>query len=574
MSNEHLTNAVAMSRRHRYGDRALSRLLKLPPVRHGYTIRRGVEVPMRDGVTLIADHYAPDTDSPSGTILMRSPYGRGILASLLFGQLYAARGYHILVQSVRGTFGSGGTLSPMTTEKDDGADTALWLQRQPWYTGGFAILGLSYGAMAGWALLDDPPADLLAVIAIAGPHDASRISWDSGAFALADTLGWSHQVAHQEEVSRWQKLRGLHRTGGDALDAALSGFPLGEAADALLGDRAPWYKSWIEHGDKADPYWTPMRFDGALEKVDVPVLLITGWQDAFLSQTLAQHRRLQERGVDVALTVGPWSHLSMLTTAFGDVSRESLDWLDRHVARRSDVGDRSRVRAAIVNDDWVDLPAWPPDTEDQHWFLNDGGDLAPVEDDGTGTTSEFRYDPATPTSVQGGPFLSAAGGYQNDSSLADRDDVLSFDSEPLATDLFVVGTPSIELAHSADNPHADVFVRVSEVDRRGRSRNVTEGYRRIVASPEPQCVRLGLDAVAHRFRTGSRIRVLVAGGAHPRFVRNPGTGESPWAARGLVPVTHRVHHGAGNASRLVLPTTDGRPVSAGMVTDRDGPTVG
>jgi putative CocE/NonD family hydrolase len=551
-------DAVRASWLQRYGDRVVNRLLKLPPGRNGYTIRRGVKIPMRDGVDLLADHYAPDTDTPAGTILMRSPYGRGVLSSLLFGQLYASRGYHILVQSVRGTFGSGGTLSPMTTEKDDGLDTAEWLRRQPWFTGGFALLGVSYGAMAGWALLDDPPPDVMAVIAIVGPHDASRISWDTGAFALADTLGWSHQVAHQEKVSRWQKLWALRRTS-DALDVALSAFPLGDAARALLGDSAPWYETWIEHSDKDDPYWVPMRFDAALEKVDVPVLLITGWQDAFLSQTIDQYCRLHARGVNVALTVGSWSHVSMLTTALGDVSLETLHWLDRYVARRTDTPARAPVRAAMNNDSWLDLPHWPPAAMDQHWYMKRGGTLSEAEPGLSDAPSEFRYDPASPTSVPGGRFLSSASGYQDDSSLALRDDVLSFTSLPLSADLYIMGNPTIDLAHSADNPFVDVFVRVSEVDSRGKSRNVSDGYRRLTASADPARIQLELDAVAHRFRAGSRIRVLVAGGAHPRFSRNTGTGESPWAARQLVPATHKVHHGAGGTSRLTLPIVGGDP---------------
>jgi putative CocE/NonD family hydrolase len=371
-------------------------------------------------------------------------------------------------------------------------------------------------------------------------------------------LGWSHQVANQEEVNRWQKLLALRRNN-DALDAALSGFPLGEAARTLLSDGAPWYEGWIEHPDMADPYWELMRFDAAMDNTDIPVLLITGWQDVFLSQTLDQYRRLQGRGVNVALTIGPWSHVSMLTTAIGEVSVETLHWLDAYLARRTHTPARSRVRAAINSDGWVELPDWPPATKDQHWYLESGGSLTEAEPGPEGAASEFRYDPASPTPVPGGPFLSTAGGYQDDSSLALRDDVVSFTSRPLSADLYIIGNPTVDLAHSADNPHADVFVRVSEVDSQGKSRNVSDGYRRLTASPGPTQIRMELDAVAHRFPAGSRIRMLVAGGAHPRFSRNTGTDESPWTAQQLVPVTHTLHHGAGGNSRLTLPTTAGRP---------------
>ena len=87
---------------------------------------------MRDGVDLIADHYAPtDSASVAGTLLVRGPYGRGFPYSTLYARLYAARGYHVVLQSVRGTFGSGGVFEPMANEVPDGADTVEWLRRQP-----------------------------------------------------------------------------------------------------------------------------------------------------------------------------------------------------------------------------------------------------------------------------------------------------------------------------------------------------------------------------------------------------------------------------------------------------------
>ena len=89
------------------GGSAVGRLLKLPPATNGYSVNR-VEVPMRDGIRLVADHWEPTTPSPAGTLLVRGPYGRGFPFSLAFARLYASRGYHVVLQSVRGTFGSGG----------------------------------------------------------------------------------------------------------------------------------------------------------------------------------------------------------------------------------------------------------------------------------------------------------------------------------------------------------------------------------------------------------------------------------------------------------------------------------
>ena len=112
------------------------------------------------------------------------------------------------------------------------------------------------------------------------------------------------------------------------------------------------------------------------------------------------------------------------------------------------------------------------------------------------------------------------------------------------------GTPVIELAYETDNDHFDVFVRISEVDSRGRSRNVSDGFRRYSTTPD-ESLRITLDPIAHRFSVGSRIRVLVAGGCHPRFARNLGTGEPVLSGRRMMASTHTVRH--GESSMLILP---------------------
>ena len=89
------------------------------------------------------------------------------------------------------------------------------------------------------------------------------------------------------------------------------------------------------------------------------------------------------------------------------------------------------------------------------------------------------------------------------------------------------------------------------------------GYLRLTAAPQPGRVRIELDGMAHRFRAGSRVRLLIAGGAHPSFSRNLGTGEPVITAQRLVPATHTVVHGGDEGSWLVLPTTRQRPSADG-----------
>jgi putative CocE/NonD family hydrolase len=550
-----------------YLHRGLARALRLPPPTTDYSVRCGVRVPMRDGVELLADHYAPATATPCGTLLVRGPYGRAFPFSVLFARLYAARGYHVVLQSVRGTFGSGAVFEPMINEAADGSDTVAWLRRQCWFTGRFATVGPSYLGFTQWALLQDPPPEMAAAVITVGPHDFSAASWATGAFTLNDYLGWCDLVAHQEDGSRLRA--GIRQIGARRrLARATAALPLGEAGRALLGAGAPWYEPWLEHPDRDDPFWRRFRFDTALERAEVPVLLIGGWQDIFLEQTLEQYGRLRRRGADVALTVGPWTHTQMMLSGAGPVARASLQWLDTHLAGIAPA-DRDPVRIFVTGDRWVDLTDWPPAIDEQALYPWPGGALAGWPPGDAARPSVFRFDPADPTPTIGGRLLSPDGGSRNDSRLAQRHDVLAFTGEPLGADLYVLGRPVVELAHAADIPHVDLFVRVSEVDANGRSRNVVDGYRRLIGAAEPNIVRIELDSTAHRFRAGSRIRLLVAGGCHPRYARNLGTGEPVVTGRRMVSATHRVHHGAGGLSRLMLPASSSPP-SAQPRRDRGG----
>ena len=515
---------------------------------------------MRDGAVLRATHYAPAVDKPLGTILVRCPYGRSFPFSLVYARLYAARGYHVVLQSVRGTFGSGGDFVPMVHEADDAADTVGWLRLQPWFTGSFATIGLSYLGFTQWALLSDPPPELAAAVITVGPHDFHASSWGTGSFSLNDFLGWSDMMAHQEDgmpgrlTFQTQAARRLQRATGD--------LPVGSASRELLGAGSPWYESWLEHPDGDDPFWADMRLTSALDRCDVPVLLITGWQDLFLEQTLTQYRQLRDRGIDIAMTLGPWTHSDMSTKAGGIVAKVTLDWLGTHLAGAHTPARRTPVRVYVAHHGWLDLPDWPPATGERVLYLHPAGRLAATPPAADAMPSSFRYDPADPTPTVGGRLLTQKSGYRDDSELARRADVLSFTSGPLETDLYVFGSPVVELAHEADIDHVDLFVRISEVDARGHSRNVSDGYRRLSA-PAQGPIRVELDEIAHRFAAGSQIRVLIAGGSHPRYARNLGTGEPVLTGKRMVAAVHTVHHGGGGLSTLILPASAGLPSTDG-----------
>ncbi len=125
--------------------RLVGRLMQLPPAEtHAIVVTRNLQVPMPDGVMLFADHYAPRNGPRRPTLLIRSPYGRTGLFGAPSAFPYAERGYQVLIQSCRGTAGSGGQFAYARHEHDDGLATIAWIKRQEWFSGELAMVGGSY----------------------------------------------------------------------------------------------------------------------------------------------------------------------------------------------------------------------------------------------------------------------------------------------------------------------------------------------------------------------------------------------------------------------------------------------
>jgi len=539
--------------------RMMSRAWSLPPQRTFVAVERNVQVPMSDGTVLLADHYLPITSQPAATVLVRCPYGRGAPFSLLNAQLIAERGFHVLLQSCRGTFGSGGQFEPMGHEIRDSQDTVAWLRGQSWFNGRLATFGASYLGFVQWALAMDPPPELVAAVVFVGPHDFSRTAYRNGAFDLYNYLSWSDLIVNQERVN---PLRGMVRTAtaDRRLRPAFDRSPVSAGAHDLLGDEAPWFDTWLEHPQLTDPFWTPLQCGTALERLSAPTLLVGGWQDIFLEQTLEQYRALAARGVPTRLIVGPWNHVASATRS-GPAYAESLAWLERYAGQDPEdpkPGHSARIWVGGARE-WREITDWPPAGQaPQRWYLGPDGTLGRHEP-AAGNEVSFRYDPADPTPSVGGATLSLTAAVRDNRAVEQRPDVLVFTSAPLDEPVEVIGDVAAELHVTRDNPNADLFVRLCDVDPPGdaksRSRNVCDGIVRLTGTdPLAGTVRVSLIGAAHRFGRGHRLRLQVAGGAHPRFARNPGNGQVDAPAKDFV-VTH---YSIGHPSALIVSQAKGK----------------
>ncbi|HEY1015964.1 MAG TPA: CocE/NonD family hydrolase [Herpetosiphonaceae bacterium] len=537
----------------------INRLLRLPPAEtQDLVVERDLRVPMRDGTTLLADRYAPRGAGGLPTLLVRSPYGRANFFGWIFARPFAERGFQVLIQSCRGTFGSGGEFDAFRNEERDGLDTVAWLERQPWFAGSFATLGPSYLGHVQWALAAGAGPSLKARCLHITTANMRDLVYPGESFGLDTALTWIQQVGHQED-GFWRGLLAGRRRAKELAEAAMR-LPLREADLVAAGKPVSFYRDWLDHNQPGDPWWAPIDFSGAADQIEAPALLIAGWYDIFLPYQLEDYARLRQAGQQPYLTIGPWAHTS--PPMIPPLIRESLAWLRAHLLGRADELRAAPVRVFVMGSKrWAEFPDWPPPGyAPQRWHLQPARGLAPAPAGAVASAPDrYRFDSAQPTPAVGGSSLSANAGPKDNRSVEARPDVLVYTSAPLERDTEVIGPVEAEIFLTSSLEHTDVFVRLCDVDPKGRSVNISDGLTRL-APGRPEIgadgiwrVRVELWATAHCFKRGHRIRVQVAGGSHPRFARNPGSGEPLASATTLLAAEHAIYHDPDHPSAIILP---------------------
>ena len=536
--------------------------LGLPPRATPYTVERDLAVPLPDGVSLLGDLYRPERAAgPLPVVLIRLPYGRAGLFGHLFAATLARRGFQLFIQSTRGTFGSGGHFRPFTTEQDDGLATVAWLRGQPWCDGRVAMTGGSYFGHTQWAVAPyvDPP--LVSV----SPHiTAARITtafYDHGAPLLHTALTWSAEIGRQEAGGPPAGVPSPRRRA--RVERAMRRLPLQAADTAAVGAPVPFWRDFVTHAGPGDAFWEVADHDDAKLSRMPPVNMVTGWWDLFAAGQLTDLARLHAAGVPARITVGPWLHGE--PGEIRAVLRSDVTWLDHHL-RGGPAPTGAPVRLFLQQaGTWLESDSWPPpESRPVVHHLRAGGGLTEDAESADVEASRFTHDPADPTPTVGGPLLQPPGKQADNRRVEERPDVLVFTGPALAWDVDVVGAVRARVFVRPELEHADVFVRLCDVDPAGVSRNVVDGIRRLDPRTVPaDDVTVGDDGVlgvdvelfptAYRVRAGHRLRVQVAGGAFPRFARNLGTGEPLGTATTGRPCRFEVFHDAAHPSQLVLP---------------------
>jgi putative CocE/NonD family hydrolase len=592
---------------------------------HEVAAQTDVMVPMRDGVRLATDIYLPakdgkPIDAKLPVVLERRPYNKdGCRGS---GRYYAARGYAFVAQDTRGRYKSEGVWHWMTDDGRDGADTAAWIGRQPWSSGKIGMIGTSYVGGTQHALAMEGAPELTTVIPVDAVSNCGYQSMrNAGAFELRF---WNWVMFCSPRGSRQARDPGTAAALTEMMNnrrSYLANLPLRRGTTPLK--LAPEYEDWLieamRHGAN-DEFWEQNNIiDFPQRYQDIPVYLVGGWYDSWAGNTTANFMALrpQIKG-PVYLIMGPWIHGQQGRSAHGQVSfgpdaaiPDPLGWrlewydhwlkgIDNKVGREAPFATKVRIFVMGTGDGsktadgklshsgyWRDEHEWPlARTQYTKFHLHPAGKLSTDPPGADRSSTSFTYDPRNPVPTIGGNISSGneimlqgawdqRGGEhiwncQAPIPLSARNDVLVFQTEPLARDLEVTGEIAVKLWVSSSAVDTDFTAKLIDVYPPspdfpgGFDLNIGDGivrarfreslkHEKLMEPGKIYELTVKLYPTSNVFKKGHRIRVDVSSSNFPRFDLNPNTGEPLNDHRRMITAVNTVYHDRARPSHILLP---------------------
>jgi predicted acyl esterase len=578
----------------------LKRNLILTPSRFSVSDIRceTVMVSMRDGVRLATDVYRPPL-ATAPAIAVRTPYGRAIDIYVGLFMSLARRGYIAISQDCRGTGGSEPDYwDYYMYEPEDGYDFVEWVRQQEWFAGFLGSFGGSYSGQTQWQMAMHPCMSTIVpdVSGLGIAVNTLHLHMFQNAYARSVGKGegkvkvpyfelegqmreetWAtgyfneplHKPLSQTLLDRFPHLR--TRSGSEAKRwlweryctlrcAARAGFvkeAMGtkevtmvdvESLPAIFGHQISHDRHTLPHPSLAE----------LCQQLRAPALLRTGWYDWGINDALATWALLMSAAPEpmrsrCRLLIGPNAH-NMPGYHEGMAEHPELHYaynanntvevlLRWYEAVQADQLDSwpTVIYYLMGANEWCAADAWPiPEARTVSLYIGVGGSLSNELPKHSSDPDYYTFDPTDPTPTVGGSIVSYVypPGSVDVSTVQTRKDVLTYTSDPLDSDLDVVGPLRMILYASSSAVDTDFVVRLSDVFPDGRAIQLQNGalrarYRNVQGEPEllvpGRVYRLEIDmwATANRFKVGHRLRVDISSSDFPRFDRNTNLGGEP-----------------------------------------------
>jgi uncharacterized protein len=524
-------------------------------------------VPMRDGVRLSTNIFLPASGGKFPTLLLRTPYNKGSKLIPSYN-VFLNSGFAIVVQDVRGRYGSEGVFTPPVQEDRDGDDTLNWIARQSWSDGSVAMLGGSYLGIAQWraALMNNPHLRTISPVVSGSDEYLDRFYSPGGALKLGHRLEW---IAENMTVSGYIR---------PSFEQFVRHLPLRTVDRYITGQRIGFFQEALNH-PSYDSYWRARSTRERLNEVSIPAFIVGGWYDNYVDSDLATFGELSKQSTAHRILIGPWPHnmsIPFQGVSFGNetgapLRRLQLRWFEHWLRgpRPAPPFPDPPVRIFVMGvNRWRDENEWPiARARFKPFYLGTGRTLVPEPSRKVGQ-EQYTYDPRNPVPTRGGAICCNPKvfpwGPMDQRAIETRDDVLVYSTPPLKQDIEVTGEVRAVLHVATSAPDTDFTAKLVDVFPDGQARNLCDGilrlrYRKGLLKPElvkpgeVYAITVPAGVTSNVFKTGHRIRIEISSSNFPRFDRNPNTGRPIADETELRTARQTVYYGVKYPSHVLLP---------------------
>ncbi len=484
---------------------------------------------LKDGVKLRARIWKPKTNVALPALLMRQPYGRELASTVTYAHpsWWAAKGYLVIIQDVRGQGDSEGEFKGFTQEASDTSETHQWVRSLPECNGLLGTFGFSYQGLT--QLLGEEgsrPPDCLAP-AMTGINEGEHWSNEGGAFWWHIGISWGLQLAAQKlrrsnNLDGWEEIR----------ESLVSKQYLTKGTHLLQkfdpeGMALKWVKTSESHIKKFETY-VPLK-----TWLKQPMLLIGGWWDPHLKGIIDIYHKSIESGGDPEIHIGPASHLQW----WNKTNETQLNFFNHHLKGIYSKPSKSKKNLwNLTRKKWHEEYDCLKSPKRKIWSLHSEG-LACANSEEGKIVSESSgeglitivHDPWRPVPSIGG-HLSPLPGEANRLAIDERGDVAAFTSEPFSREEILIGIPILQINAKSDNSGFDLCIALSIInEKQTEVKQLSTGFLRLVGeNAKKSLIRtIHLQPCLASLSIGTRFRISIAGAAWPAIAVNPGTQNYP-----------------------------------------------
>jgi putative CocE/NonD family hydrolase len=505
-------------------------------------------IPMPDGIRLSARLWLPDAQARAPLVLEYIPYRKRDLYrhhDNAWGPALAQHGIGYARVDARGSGDSEGVIVDeyLQMELQDGAAIIAWLAAQGFSNGNVGMRGISWGGINTLQVAALAPPALKAIM----PMCCTDTRYTDDAHYIGGALGLTNfQWATQFKLVMAQPP-----------DPAIVGSAWRHMWQQRLDSAPDIVATWVRHQHN-DAYWQRGSVSQDYAAIKCPIFIVDGWTDTYINTVF---RLLEHARTPIKALVGPWAH----NYPEGGTPGPALDWVFEEVrwwkqwlaGEATGIMDEPTLRCFMPSataseattpdlpGQWIAANHWPK--PDLALHLSHGrlgttagsGSITYVADKIVGLR-KLEWLPFPPEGVPG-------------EQTPDDQKSLVFDSDILTEDTDILGHPVAHIRVAANRPVAQLALRLCRVDPDGKSWLITDGLLNLTqrdsnVTPSKLVpgtfydVPISLNATAHRFSKGCRIRLAISESLWPLV----------WPSPDIVTLTIDLSH-----SRLDLPMRRG-----------------